>query len=152
MCGQKVLDMTPHIHTRWALPPISTQVVLHFLPTAEQLLSTKDPASVLAAALAHISGYTSIRKRSLLNSSEGFTTFIMTLKNEMRTVRVHLICRMHKLGSGLHVVIQNRRREKQRARDMQRMWLDWMRDPLHESAALASFRVTSISKIRVSVL
>eukprot|EP00126_Sphaerothecum_destruens_P002408 Sdes_comp15846_c0_seq1m4932 len=68
-----------------SLSAISPDVLSHFSNTAKKMIEEKGAEQSLAAALAHISGYTQIKSRSLLNSAEGFCTLLITTKNEFRT-------------------------------------------------------------------
>jgi len=57
-----------------------------FRGVAEKLIEEKGAVESLAAALAHMSGATDVASRSLLNSEQGFTTYIFTCQIEMRAV------------------------------------------------------------------
>eukprot|EP01147_Barroeca_monosierra_P003166 gene3166-5909_t len=67
------------------LDEIPPDVLQHFHDAAKTLIEEKGSAvDALAAALAHISGSTSIKGRSLLSSMEGFTAFHLSVQNEIR--------------------------------------------------------------------
>ncbi|XP_077999152.1 nucleolar RNA helicase 2-like isoform X1 [Glandiceps talaboti] len=68
-----------------SLDKIPESAIDHFRDVAEQLIAEKGAVPALAAALAHISGATDISSRSLLNSEQGFTTYIFACQTEMRT-------------------------------------------------------------------
>ncbi|KAL1783483.1 nucleolar RNA helicase 2 [Sigmodon hispidus] len=55
-------------------------------PTAEKLTEEKGAVEALAAALAHISGATSVDQRSLINSQAGFVTMILQCSIEMPNI------------------------------------------------------------------
>jgi ATP-dependent RNA helicase DDX21 len=64
------------------LEHVHDEMIKAFLPAAEKLIQEKGENVALAAALAVISNYTQpIQKRSLLSSTEGYTTVL--LKNSM---------------------------------------------------------------------
>lgn len=50
------------------LDSVPRAAVEHFRSAAEKLIEERGPVEALAAALAHISGATSLEQRSLLNS------------------------------------------------------------------------------------
>ncbi|KAM8924422.1 nucleolar RNA helicase 2 [Pelodytes ibericus] len=60
-----------------SLETVPLDVVEHFKVYAEELIEKKGALNALAAALAHISGATSIKQRSLLNMEPGFVTVIL---------------------------------------------------------------------------
>eukprot|EP01135_Chromosphaera_perkinsii_P012096 Nk52_evm34s2579 gene=Nk52_evmTU34s2579 len=69
-----------------SLKEVPKEVLDLFREPAEAMIEKKGSVEALAAALAHISGYTEIKTRSLLNSSEGFVTFFMKCETEFRSV------------------------------------------------------------------
>nr|XP_020663614.1 nucleolar RNA helicase 2 [Pogona vitticeps] len=66
-----------------AVPP---SAIDYFRKSAEQLIEEKGAVEALAAALAHISGATSIEQRSLLNSDAGYVTMVLQCSTEMHTI------------------------------------------------------------------
>ncbi|KAI4887404.1 hypothetical protein NFI96_026776 [Prochilodus magdalenae] len=68
------------------LDSVPTAAVEYFRAAAEQLIKERGPVDALAAALAHISGATSLEQRSLLNSDAGFTTLVLTCSQEMHSI------------------------------------------------------------------
>lgn len=66
-----------------SVPPTA---ISHFKQTAEKLIEEKGAVEALAAALAHISGATSVDQRSLINSSAGFVTIILQCSIEMPNI------------------------------------------------------------------
>ncbi|EDV26044.1 Nucleolar RNA helicase 2 [Trichoplax sp. H2] len=69
-----------------SLDSVPAEVLVHFESIASEIIETKGAVKALSAALAHISGYTSITNRSLLSSREGFTTYVMRSQWEFRSV------------------------------------------------------------------
>ncbi|EFB22545.1 hypothetical protein PANDA_001614, partial [Ailuropoda melanoleuca] len=66
-----------------SVPPTA---VSHFKQSAEKLIEEKGAVEALAAALAHISGATSVDQRSLINSDAGFVTMILRCSIEMPNI------------------------------------------------------------------
>lgn len=66
-----------------SVPPTA---IHHFKESAEKLIEEKGAVEALAAALAHISGATSVDQRSLINSEAGFVTFILQCSIEMPNI------------------------------------------------------------------
>ncbi|XP_058045038.1 nucleolar RNA helicase 2 [Ahaetulla prasina] len=66
-----------------SLDSVPPSAIDHFRKSAEQLIEEKGAVEALAAALAHISGATSIEQRSLLNSEAGYVTMILQCSVEM---------------------------------------------------------------------
>ncbi|EPY83760.1 hypothetical protein CB1_000533042 [Camelus ferus] len=66
-----------------SVPPTA---VGHFKQSAEKLIEEKGAVEALAAALAHISGATSVDQRSLINSDVGFVTMILQCSIEMPNI------------------------------------------------------------------
>nr|XP_030131469.3 nucleolar RNA helicase 2 [Taeniopygia guttata] len=65
------------------LDSVPQTAIEYFRESAQLLIKEKGPVNALAAALAHISGATSIEQRSLLNSDVGFVTMILRCSEEM---------------------------------------------------------------------
>ncbi|KAJ8364984.1 hypothetical protein SKAU_G00138150 [Synaphobranchus kaupii] len=65
---------------------VSTTAIEYFRGAAEKLIEQRGAVEALAAALAHISGATSIEQRSLLNSDAGYTTMLMNCSQEMHSI------------------------------------------------------------------
>ncbi|XP_008830862.1 nucleolar RNA helicase 2 [Nannospalax galili] len=66
-----------------SVPPTA---IGHFKQSAERLIEEKGAVEALAAALAHISGATSVDQRSLINSQAGFVTMILQCSIEMPNI------------------------------------------------------------------
>uniref|UniRef100_A0A8D2CLS4 Nucleolar RNA helicase 2 n=1 Tax=Sciurus vulgaris TaxID=55149 RepID=A0A8D2CLS4_SCIVU len=66
-----------------SVPPTA---INHFKESAEKLIEEKGAVEALAAALAHISGATSVDQRSLINSEAGFVTMILRCSIEMPNI------------------------------------------------------------------
>uniref|UniRef100_A0A8C8Z776 Nucleolar RNA helicase 2 n=1 Tax=Prolemur simus TaxID=1328070 RepID=A0A8C8Z776_PROSS len=66
-----------------SVPPTA---IGHFKESAEKLIEEKGAVEALAAALAHISGATSVDQRSLINSDVGFVTMILRCSIEMPNI------------------------------------------------------------------
>lgn len=66
-----------------SVPPTA---IGHFKQSAEKLIEEKGAVEALAAALAHISGATSVDQRSLINSDVGFVTMILKCSIEMPNI------------------------------------------------------------------
>ncbi|XP_073541722.1 nucleolar RNA helicase 2 [Phyllobates terribilis] len=60
-----------------SLDSVPADVIEHFKPYAEELIEKKGALDALAAALAHISGASSLKQRSLLNLEPGFVTVVL---------------------------------------------------------------------------
>ncbi|UJR23425.1 hypothetical protein I4U23_026430 [Adineta vaga] len=67
-----------------ALDSVTDGAKAHFRVTAEKILATRDAVDALSAALACISGTTSIIPRSLLTKKENHTTYILTVTDELK--------------------------------------------------------------------
>ncbi|XP_077420455.1 nucleolar RNA helicase 2 isoform X2 [Vanacampus margaritifer] len=65
------------------LDSVPTAAVEYFRESAVKLIEEKGAVDALAAALAHISGATSLEQRSLLTSDAGFTTMQLVCSQEM---------------------------------------------------------------------
>ncbi|XP_064418689.1 nucleolar RNA helicase 2 isoform X2 [Latimeria chalumnae] len=68
------------------LDSVPVAAIEYFRKSAEQLIEEKGAVEALAAALAHISGATSIEQRSLLSSDAGFVTMMLTCSVEMHNI------------------------------------------------------------------
>ncbi|KAM8894302.1 nucleolar RNA helicase 2 [Spinachia spinachia] len=68
------------------LDSVPVTAVAYFRASAEKLIEERGAVDALAAALAHISGATSLEQRSLLNSDAGFTTVQMVCSQEMHNL------------------------------------------------------------------
>uniref|UniRef100_A0A7N5JEK3 Nucleolar RNA helicase 2 n=1 Tax=Ailuropoda melanoleuca TaxID=9646 RepID=A0A7N5JEK3_AILME len=66
-----------------SLDSVPPSAIDYFRQSAEQLIEEKGAVEALAAALAHISGATSIEQRSLLNSDVGYVTMILQCSVQM---------------------------------------------------------------------
>ncbi|OCT70065.1 hypothetical protein XELAEV_18036986mg [Xenopus laevis] len=64
-----------------SLDTVPADVIEHFKEYAQELIEQKGALTAIAAALAHISGATSIKQRSLLNMEAGYET--ITLKSSV---------------------------------------------------------------------
>uniref|UniRef100_A0A7M4EH67 RNA helicase n=1 Tax=Crocodylus porosus TaxID=8502 RepID=A0A7M4EH67_CROPO len=68
------------------LDSVPQTAVDYFKESARWLIEEKGAVEALAAALAHISGATSIEQRSLLNSDVGFVTMILQSSEEINNI------------------------------------------------------------------
>ncbi|XP_020017528.1 nucleolar RNA helicase 2 [Castor canadensis] len=68
------------------LDTVPPTAIGHFKQSAEKLIEEKGAVEALAAALAHISGATSVDQRSLINSQAGFVTMILRCSIEMPNI------------------------------------------------------------------
>ncbi|XP_020494232.2 nucleolar RNA helicase 2 [Labrus bergylta] len=68
------------------LDSVPVTAISYFRASAEKLIEERGAVEALAAALAHISGATSLEQRSLLNSDAGFTTMQMVCSQEMHNL------------------------------------------------------------------
>uniref|UniRef100_A0A8B9CWS3 RNA helicase n=2 Tax=Anatidae TaxID=8830 RepID=A0A8B9CWS3_9AVES len=68
------------------LDSVPQSAIDYFKESAQLLIQEKGPVNALAAALAHISGATSIEQRSLLNSDAGFVTMILRCSEEINNM------------------------------------------------------------------
>ncbi|XP_061600520.1 nucleolar RNA helicase 2 [Cololabis saira] len=65
------------------LDSVPVTAIGYFRESAQKLIEERGAVDALAAALAHISGATSLEQRSLLNSDAGYTTVTLTCSQEM---------------------------------------------------------------------
>ncbi|XP_034728190.1 nucleolar RNA helicase 2 isoform X1 [Etheostoma cragini] len=68
------------------LDSVPAAAIGYFRASAEKLIEERGAVDALAAALAHISGATSLEQRSLLNSDIGYTTVQMVCSQEMHNL------------------------------------------------------------------
>ncbi|XP_017274209.1 nucleolar RNA helicase 2 isoform X2 [Kryptolebias marmoratus] len=68
------------------LDSVPVTAIEYFRASAEKLIEEKGAVDALAAALAHISGATSLEMRSLLNSDAGYTTVQLLCSQEMHNI------------------------------------------------------------------
>uniref|UniRef100_A0A9J8B2Y3 RNA helicase n=1 Tax=Cyprinus carpio carpio TaxID=630221 RepID=A0A9J8B2Y3_CYPCA len=68
------------------LDSVPAVAVGYFREAAQELIEQRGAVEALAAALAHISGATSLEQRSLISSDAGFTTMIMSCSQEMHNI------------------------------------------------------------------
>uniref|UniRef100_A0AAR2LGH5 RNA helicase n=1 Tax=Pygocentrus nattereri TaxID=42514 RepID=A0AAR2LGH5_PYGNA len=68
------------------LDSVPAAAVEYFRSAAEKLIEDRGPVEALAAALAHISGATTLEQRSLLNSDAGCTTLVLNCSQEMHNI------------------------------------------------------------------
>uniref|UniRef100_A0A8C9ZBL4 RNA helicase n=1 Tax=Sander lucioperca TaxID=283035 RepID=A0A8C9ZBL4_SANLU len=68
------------------LDSVPAAAIGYFRASAEKLIEERGAVDALAAALAHISGATSLEQRSLLNSDAGYTTVQMVCSQEMHNL------------------------------------------------------------------
>ncbi|GAB1295177.1 Nucleolar RNA helicase 2 [Apodemus speciosus] len=71
---------------RQLLDSVPPTAIGHFKQSAEKLIEEKGAVEALAAALAHISGATSVDQRSLINSQAGFVTMVLRCSIEMPNI------------------------------------------------------------------
>ncbi|XP_071808776.1 nucleolar RNA helicase 2-like [Asterias amurensis] len=65
------------------LDAVPAGVVKYFNVAAQEILKEKTPEEALAAALAHISGATLLKTRSLINSQQGVITYMLKTNYQM---------------------------------------------------------------------
>lgn len=78
------------------LDSVPQSAIDYFKESAQLLIQEKGPVNALAAALAHISGATSIEQRSLLNSdavSVFSLMFVLNLKKNETTTKIPVFCK-----------------------------------------------------------
>ncbi|KAG8001483.1 Nucleolar RNA helicase 2 [Nibea albiflora] len=68
------------------LDSVPATAIGYFRASAEKLIEERGAVDALAAALAHISGATSLEQRSLLNSDAGYTTMQLVCSQEMHNM------------------------------------------------------------------
>uniref|UniRef100_A0A4W6G0Q1 RNA helicase n=1 Tax=Lates calcarifer TaxID=8187 RepID=A0A4W6G0Q1_LATCA len=68
------------------LDSVPVTAIDYFRASAEKLIEERGAVDALAAALAHISGATSLEQRSLLNSDAGYTTMQLVCSQEMHNL------------------------------------------------------------------
>ncbi|CAG5854523.1 unnamed protein product [Menidia menidia] len=68
------------------LDSVPVAAVAYFKASAEKLIEERGAVDALAAALAHISGATSLEQRSLLSSDAGYTTIQLSCSQEMHNL------------------------------------------------------------------
>ncbi|KAF7643986.1 hypothetical protein LDENG_00229990 [Lucifuga dentata] len=68
------------------LDSVPASAIGYFRASAEKLIEERGAVDALAAALAHISGATSLEQRSLLTSDAGYTTLQLVCSQEMHTM------------------------------------------------------------------
>lgn len=68
------------------LDSVPVTAIGYFRQSAEKLIEERGAVDALAAALAHISGATSLEQRSLLNSDAGYTTLQLVCSQEMHNL------------------------------------------------------------------
>ncbi|KAL7841834.1 hypothetical protein SRHO_G00255250 [Serrasalmus rhombeus] len=68
------------------LDSVPAAAVEYFRSAAEKLIEDRGPVEALAAALAHISGATTLEQRSLLNSDAGCTTLVLNCSQELHNI------------------------------------------------------------------
>ncbi|XP_040218126.1 nucleolar RNA helicase 2 [Rana temporaria] len=69
-----------------SLESIPVDVLEHFKVYAEELIEKKGALNALAAALAHISGASSLKQRSLLNMENGYITVVLNTSVAIHTL------------------------------------------------------------------
>lgn len=69
-----------------SLESIPADVIEHFKVYAEELIEKKGALNALAAALAHISGASSLKQRSLLNMEAGYITVVLKTSVPIHTL------------------------------------------------------------------
>ncbi|XP_069549769.1 nucleolar RNA helicase 2 [Brachyistius frenatus] len=68
------------------LDSVPVTAISYFRASAEKLIEEKGAVDALAAALAHISGATSLEQRSLLSSDAGYTTMQLVCSQELHNL------------------------------------------------------------------
>ncbi|KAF1392970.1 hypothetical protein PFLUV_G00033550 [Perca fluviatilis] len=88
------------------LDSVPAAAIGYFRASAEKLIEERGAVDALAAALAHISGATSLEQRSLLNSDAGYTTVQMVCSQEMHNLGYAWKCIKEQLGEEFENHIQ----------------------------------------------
>lgn len=83
------------------LDTVPPTAISHFKQSAEKLIEEKGAVEALAAALAHISGATSVDQRSLINSDAGFVTMVLRCSIEMPNISYAWKELKEQLGEGI---------------------------------------------------
>ncbi|XP_016044076.1 nucleolar RNA helicase 2 [Erinaceus europaeus] len=83
------------------LDTVPPTAISHFKQSAEKLIEEKGAVEALAAALAHISGATSVDQRSMINSEAGFVTMILRCSIEMPNISYAWKELKEQLGEGI---------------------------------------------------
>eukprot|EP01134_Creolimax_fragrantissima_P000703 CFRG0703T1 len=68
-----------------SLEKVSDDIIEQFSTLADDFITERGATKALAAALAIISGYSEITRRSILNSSEGYVTMLLRMEAEFRS-------------------------------------------------------------------
>ncbi|CAH6789759.1 nucleolar RNA helicase 2 [Phodopus roborovskii] len=88
------------------LDTVPPTAIGHFKQSAEKLIEEKGAVEALAAALAHISGATSVDQRSLINSQAGFVTMILRCSIEMHNISYAWKELKEQLGEGIDAKVR----------------------------------------------
>ncbi|KTG02067.1 hypothetical protein cypCar_00042899 [Cyprinus carpio] len=83
------------------LDSVPAVAVGYFREAARELIEQRGAEEALAAALAHISGATSLEQRSLISSDSGFTTMILNCSQEMHNIGYAWRGLKEQLGEGI---------------------------------------------------
>ncbi|XP_044152375.1 nucleolar RNA helicase 2 [Bufo gargarizans] len=122
-----------------SLDSVSADVIEQFKTYAEELIEKKGAVNALAAALAHISGASSLKQRSLLNMEPGFVTVLLessvaihTLSYVWRSIKeqmgedidskIHRMCPLKNLMGACFDVKPETLKEMQDAWGSSRRW------------------------------
>ncbi|KAM4703631.1 LOW QUALITY PROTEIN: nucleolar RNA helicase 2 [Rhinophrynus dorsalis] len=84
-----------------SLESVPADVIEHFKVYAEELIEKKGALNALAAALAHISGATSIKQRSLLSMEAGYTTVTVQSSLPIHSMSYAWRCIKEQLGEDI---------------------------------------------------
>uniref|UniRef100_A0AAY4EPC6 RNA helicase n=1 Tax=Denticeps clupeoides TaxID=299321 RepID=A0AAY4EPC6_9TELE len=88
------------------LDSVPAAAVDYFRAAAEKLIEERGAVDALAAALAHISGATSLEQRSLMNSDSGYTTMLLTCSLEMHNIGYAWRGLKEQVGEGVDSYVQ----------------------------------------------
>uniref|UniRef100_A0A672R7V0 RNA helicase n=1 Tax=Sinocyclocheilus grahami TaxID=75366 RepID=A0A672R7V0_SINGR len=83
------------------LDSVPAVAVGYFREAARELIEQRGAEEALAAALAHISGATSLEQRSLISSDAGFSTMILNCSQEMHNIGFAWRGLKEQLGEGI---------------------------------------------------
>lgn len=88
------------------LDSVPAAAIGYFRESAQRLIEERGAVDALAAALAHISGATSLEQRSLLNSDAGYTTMQLVCSQEMHNLGYAWRSIKEQLGEEMENLIQ----------------------------------------------
>ncbi|KAL8186965.1 UNVERIFIED_CONTAM: Nucleolar RNA helicase 2 [Gekko kuhli] len=142
-----------------SLDSVPPSAIDYFRQSAERLIEEKGAVEALAAALAHISGATSIEQRSLLNSDVGYVTMTLQCSVEMHSIGYAWRGLKEQLGEEIDSKVNRMRFLKGKTgvcfdipaaelSKIQQMWQDSRRWQLSVATALPELEETPRENIR----